>query len=158
MTGFSRISKRVDGLEGSTRDSMRAVIADSVKTGELTMADAIQTRGTGRTWKPGWSTSTLPNAFYGRTGSIPGRVATGEMRDLVTSSVDADSKFRVRGRFGWLRGMQAYFDLQDEGFVHSLTGQRIEGMHARRDAMEMAELEFQQGAERVAKAIADWRF
>lgn len=154
--GFQRISKQVGALSGVARDEMRNVIGQSTEAGAEAMRDRVRLSGTGKTWVGDWGG--YPNGTPGRTGSFNGRIATGEMLDKIVSSVDTDSKFRVRGRFGWLRGSKPYFMFQDEGFRHALTGQLIEGMQAIRQGNEVAEEVFQEGAERVARQLARFEF
>lgn len=158
VTGnFSRISKQVGNLEGATRDAMRDVLQESVDTGADVMRDVVKSSGTNVSWRREWKNPPWGNAVNGRTGSFGGRIATGKMLDTITSQVDKDSKYRVRGRFGWLRGSKPYMAFQDQGFRHVLSGQYIEGMQAVRQGEEEAEIVFQTGAERVAKAIIDWK-
>lgn len=158
LKGFERISKKVGMLEGVTRDEMRNVLEKSVEAGAESMRDTIRTSGTNKTWVAQWNNPPWKNAESGRTGSFNGRIASGEMLDKVVSSVDKDSKYRVRGRFGWLRGSKPYMMYQDLGFRHAITGGAVEGMNAQRKAAEEADEVFQEGAERVARALARFDF
>lgn len=155
---FDLISKRIDGLEGATRNKMRVALQESLEDGRDKLRELIDQRGTGRTWYGGWGS--MPHGTPGRTGSSPGRNATGKMRDSATFEMSADSKYRVRGRFGWLGrlGDSKYMPMQDQGFTHWLTGEHIEGMMAIRDARQYADEQFERRAEKVARELANFDF
>lgn len=88
----------------------------------------IETRGTGRTWA-------YPR--NGRSGSIPGRVNTGKMRDAFGYRKTTQGGSRQL-RVGWVSGTREdYFQLQEGGFEHP-SGIDVEGMHALQDATEEA--------------------
>ena len=155
---FERISKRIDGLEGAARTKMRVAMQDSLEDGRDRLRELISERGTGRSWYGDWGS--MPHGTPGRTGSSPGRSATGRMIDAATYEISSDTKHRVRGRFGWLGrlGDAKYMPMQDQGFKHWITGEQIAGMMAMRDAARYADEKFEGRAEKVARELADFDF
>lgn len=158
ISGFTRLSKSAEGLEGAARRKMRVAMQDSLEDGRDELRDLIEQRGTQRQWAGDWGS--MPHGKRGRTASAPGRDAFGRMKDAATYEISADTKHRVRGRFGWLGrlGDGKYMPMQDSGFRHWITGEEIEGMHALRDAREYADKRFERRAEVIAKELADFDF
>lgn len=137
MANQPDIAKWFRGKVANVEEAGEQVLSDAAERGAEYVRYLISTRGTGRTWSGDWSR--FPNGWPGRTGSTPGRVASGEMLDAVDSWVSSggsskDSKTRMA--FGFTRARQAYFLSQEGGFKHNITGESIEGMHAISDANE----------------------
>ncbi len=155
---FDLISKKVDGLEGATRQKMKAALQESLEDGRDRLRELIAERGTGRTWYGDWGS--MPHGTPGRTASSPGRSATGRMMDAATFTMSNDTKNRVRGRLGWLGrlGDLKYAPMQDQGFEHWITGEQIEGMMAMRDAARYTDEQFERRAEKVARELANFDF
>lgn len=122
------------GLERLANFDMKGALAESVETaleaGEQAMKEAISTRGTGKTWSHPW---------YGRTGSMPGRVDQGDMLDDVRGILTKKTKREAAGNLGWDEGSPDYYRYQEEGFDHILTNETVEGMFALRDARDITE-------------------
>lgn len=103
----------------------------SLEKGEAAMKEAVNTRGTGKTWSHPWGRN-------GRTGSYPGRVDSGDMLDGVRYEITESTAERVEGNLGWDSDSPAYIAYQDQGFTHVLNNEDIEGMMALRDGAEIA--------------------
>ena len=121
---------------------MTKVVEDMALEGEAMIKDAIETRGTGRTWA-----KTYYKRGIARSASIPGRVWTGDMLRAVDTEVVSTNEM-VRGTFGWINKVEDYYRLQETGFT-SNTGQEIAGMFAVHDAAAWAEKEFPRRAKKV---------
>ena len=119
---------KVDRIENGNE----VIIRNAMHEGAELAKEYIATRGTGRVWQGDWSR--FPNATPGRTGSIPGRSATGYMMDSITSEVTSFGKGKIQGAFGWINRREDYFAYQEGGFQHAITGEFIEGMYAMYDA------------------------
>ena len=156
--GFERLSKVAKGLEPATRNKVRVAMQESLEEGRDELRRLIDERGTGRTWYGDWGS--MPHGTPGRTASKPGRNASGNMRELASFEISADTKNRVRGRFGWLGrlGSNSYVIAQDQGFRHWITGEQIQGMRAVRDAAIHADQEFERRAEKIAIDLANFRY
>lgn len=156
--GFERISKKVGDAGPALRRELGGALQESLEEGRDEMQRRIENAGTGKTWVANWDK--WRNAQPGRRGSSPGRVASGNMRDSATYEMTSDSKYRVRGRVGWLGrlGKNVYFIAQDEGFKHHITGEQIKGMMILRDIGGFVDDEFERRAETIARRIANFDF
>lgn len=125
---FRTFPRRLERARNTFRacldNAMILAMQEGVKFGK----NAIETRGTGRTWERQWG---------GRVGSFPGRVDTGEMRDEFRGEVDI-KRVETIGKLGWTREQLDYFLYQELGFTHNLTNEEVEGMYALRDAADRA--------------------
>lgn len=155
---FVTMGRKVGALESTSRTMMRGAIQESLEDGVKEARKLIASRGTGRTWYGDWGS--WPNGQPGRTGSRPGRVASGRMLDALTFEMRPDTSGRVRGRFGWVGrlGDLKYAPMQDQGFKHWITGENIKGMLALRDAGLFADEMLNIRSERIAKRLADLDF
>lgn len=127
VTGFEAFERRFNPK--STMDRVEKAMDSATEAGREAMREAVETRGTGKTWKTPWR---------GRAGSFPGRVDSGHMLDEVKGEVTERTAHSVSGIVGWEDGSEMYIALQDQGFRHVLTGQDVEGMMALRDGSEIA--------------------
>jgi len=93
------------------------------------MRQFIETRGTMREWSRPWGASQ-------RSASIPGRDDTGQMKNAVQGEIEDFSRDTIRGVLGWAPGSPLYYQLQEHGFFHVLTGEDVAAMYALRDAGE----------------------
>lgn len=109
---------------------LEGALDKALEEGETVMKEAIATRGTGNTWSHPWR---------GRTGSIPGRIDSGDMHKDVRGIITEKTKTKVTGNLGWDENSPDYYAYQDQGFMHVLTGKSVEGMRALRDAAEVTE-------------------
>lgn len=129
---------------GKVLDRIEGEVEESTEKGRQVMREAIETRGTGKTWKTPW---------FGRSGSFPGRVDQGDMLKDVKGEVTQRTKRAVTGMVGWDENSPLYYRLQDNGFRHVLTGEDVEGMMALRDASEVAKRALISGVEDIARSI-----
>lgn len=116
-----------------TEESKEA-LRQAAEDGAAIMRDMIESRETGRDW--GTDFPGFRNSTPGRFGSHDGRVASGKMRDGVTSSYTESGKGNAVARFGWLDGVEDYYMYQEGGFRHYVTGAWIEGMYAMQDSRD----------------------
>lgn len=123
------VEEITDGVERAverTADELRDQIREK-----------IETSGARPNWVRDWSG--MPHAHGDRSGSTPGRVASGKMRDAVKSRV-TQTKTSVTGEAGWIDEWEPYFGLQEAGGKHNIIpGLQIEGMYAIADAAADAE-------------------
>lgn len=125
-----------------------------VDRGADEMKQLIETRGTGRRWVGDWGS--MPNGTPGRTGSIPGRVASGQMRDDVKSEVNAGTN-KVVGVFGWIDNTETYYLMQENRFFHRIGRFEVEGMHALRDAGRLIDQDFKPAMDKAVSAFVRGR-
>jgi len=124
---------KVRAVEKQLAAATEALQIEAAEAGRDKMREIIETSGTGRAWqrshyaKDGGRVGTL------RRGSFGGRVNTGNMRDSVSVRFEGRGANRVAA-FGWIRNFEDYFGYQDQGFLHVISGKRVAGMFALRDA------------------------
>lgn len=82
------------------------------------------------------------------------------MQERVTFEMSSDTKYRVRGRVGWVGrlGKDRYFVAQDQGYRHHITGEMVQGMMILRDIGAFVDDRFEERAERIARSIANLDF
>ena len=158
VRGFDSISRRIGQVGPALHSELKSALQESLEEGRDEFRQRIANSGTGKTWAGNWGR--WSHGHPGRTGSSPGRVASGRMLDRVTFEMSSDTKYRIRGRIGWLGrlGDDRYFVAQDQGFVHNITGQKVAGMMILRDINNFVDDRFEEKAERVAKRIANLDF
>jgi len=142
VTGLDALERRFNPK--TTMDRVEAAMADATDKGRDAMREAVETRGTGKTWKHPWR---------GRSGSIPGRVDSGDMLDGVKGEVTERTRHSVTGVVGWDDDSEAYMAFQDQGFRHVLTGEYVEGMMALRDGSELAKTSLIADLEQIVRDI-----
>lgn len=116
---------RVDKID----KGVEKLAEDVAEEGQRLVREAIETRGTGRSWSRVYTKNGIS-----RDASKPGRVWTGLMRDSVEQDVTA-ARGGVIASFGWLRRYEDYFGDQEGGFRHS-SGIDVPGMFAMEDAKD----------------------
>lgn len=114
----------------------------AMDAGQDALKDAINTRGTGKTWSRPWG---------GREGSFPGRVDRGDMLSAAKGEVTKKDAHSVDGLLGWPEDSPDYIAYQDQGFYHVLVDEQIEGMMALRDSAELAERVLVDEIENIAR-------
>lgn len=124
---FRTFPRRLEAARKGLRDCLDRAMIDAIEVGVAFGKNAIETRGTGKTWQRPW---------HGRAGSYPGRVDTGEMLREFRGEVDI-ARTETTGKIGWTKEQLDYFIYQELGFQH-LSGEEIEGMFALRDAANEA--------------------
>lgn len=113
---------KVVKIEEATEESVK----EAGQFGEDRLHEYIETRGTGYTWK-------YPRD--GRTGSFPGRVATGKMLRAAKYRINK-VRSGLQIRLGWVTGTrEEYFKYQEGGFRHQ-SGIEVKGMYAVQDAAD----------------------
>ena len=105
--------------QGRLREVAKETVREVADDSAFTMQSIIATR---------------PSAQSGKTG----RVETGKMMDSVQSRKVHETKDALDVRFGYLRGRQLYYALQDQGFTHVPDGAWIQGTYALDDSYEWA--------------------
>lgn len=125
---FRTFPRRLESARKQFRECLDQAMVKAIETGVEFGKNAIETRGTGKTWQRPW---------HGRAGSFPGRVDTGEMLREFRGNVDIGRTETV-GTLGWTKEQLYRFLYQELGFTHNITGEEIEGMYALRDAAEEA--------------------
>lgn len=137
--------KSVEGTKQQISTAKEDLQIELAKAGAEKMKELINQGGTGKPWlRPKRAKESPRNggpigSF--RTGSSPGRVNTGNMRDSVAFRFEGGSQKTISA-FGWInsrigRGEDAeYFVAQDLGFTKGGFRKDIEvtGMFALRDA------------------------
>lgn len=129
-------------------DLMRDVVTEAAETQKDYITNDA---GTGRMWSGDWGS--MPNGTPGRTGSIPGRVATGEMRDSVDGRVTEATQTRVAGEAGWIEDSPTWAKFQELGFRHWITGASIEGMLSLDRARDKGEEVLIDGLAKIAREM-----
>lgn len=154
VRGFDRVSKRIGQVGPELHRQLKGALQESLEEGRDEMQRRISNSGTGKTWVANWDS--WAHAHAGRRGSYPGRVASGRMRDQVTFEMSSDTKYRIRGRVGWVGrlGEDRYFIAQDQGFRHHITGEMVKGMMILRDIGRFVDERFEERAEDIARSIA----
>lgn len=148
---MARASAEFSGLDALSRigsssllDQAEVALEDALDKGRSAMREAISTRGTGKNWEKPWG---------GRTGSYPGRVDSGDMLDDVDGKLLPRTPSTVSGQLGWENGSPFYYQLQEAGFTHTITGQDVEGMMALADAADIARRSLISDLQNIAKDI-----
>jgi len=146
VTGAINAIKAVESMADKATEDMQIELAN---IGVDKMKEFIETRGTGRNpWgynkQAGGFVATpmrakeSPRRGSPRSGSSPGRVNTGNMRDSVAVRIESGVAKRFAS-FGWIRASgedREYFQAQEYGFNAGgfRAPQNIPGMFALRDA------------------------
>jgi hypothetical protein len=168
---MSRIFVRVDvtralsqlGEVGRAADvALQDMQMELAQMGREKMVEYIETRGTGNTWLKPMRAKEIDPVGSLRSGSYPGRVNTGKMRDAVRVRFERGQK-QVRAAFGWIDNAEPYFYAQEhgmrpnrrQGFRKSLD---IPGMFALRDARLHVVSMMPKVAEKYKKRIARGKY
>lgn len=125
------------GKVQASSTAVNGLMYAAAEFGEEQVRHNIETRGTGNEWEESWDTMT--HATPGRHVSEPGRDASGDMVNAVSSWVSTDGKDgKTRMAFGWTNPStrKPHFLAQEGGFQHNFTGEDVHGMFAVRDAAE----------------------
>lgn len=125
---FRTFPRRLETARKGFRQCIDQAMVKAIETGVEFGKNAIETRGTGKTWQRPW---------HGRVGSYPGRVDTGEMLREFRGEVEV-GRTETTGKLGWTKEQLTYFVAQELGYSHNITGDEIEGMFALRDAADQA--------------------
>lgn len=126
LSGFDELSRRLNPQR--LMDQIEKATEESLAEGKSDMRHSIETRGTGKTWQRAWN---------GRTGSYPGRVASGDMLNAVEGKITARRPEMIEGILGWADGSPDYFRYQNIGFRHVMAQTDVAGMRALRDASDL---------------------
>ncbi len=116
---------------------VETIVDEMVEEGQDMVQTSIEHAGTGKTW----SRTYYNKQGTPRSGSLTGRVWSGDMRADVEQDVKVSADAIV-GSFGWIKNYEDYYGLQEVGFTQSQTGIEIVGMFAMADAADWARIEF----------------
>jgi len=156
----------VEGTKKAVTAAKQDLQIEAAKAGAEKMKEFINERGTGATWNNALRAKESPPRGLRRTGSSPGRVNTGKMRDSVAFRFESGPEKTISS-FGWInssvgRGEDGeYFLAQDQGFIEGGFRKDIEvtGMFALRDArLYVAEQLLPRLANKYAKRIARGKY
>jgi hypothetical protein len=103
------------------------------KAGEEKIREFVETRGLNKTWRKAYVSE---RSGKRRTGSGPGRIDSGQMRDAVTSKVSRSGDL-VSVAMGWFNpdsDPEMPINFQEHGFVHE-NGEDIPGMNSLEDTL-----------------------
>lgn len=134
----SSLEKAFRQMGAEAPQVMEEFVLEAAEEGRDKMKEIVETSGTGEGWTREFRAKEKPARGQPKDYSYPGRVNTGNMRDLIRARAERGAK-RVQSAFGWLDPLSAedrYIEAQEYGF--SAGGFRgeidVEGMFARRDA------------------------
>lgn len=114
------------------------IALEAAREGANKMKELVETRGTGEGWSREFRAKEKPRRGNLKDYSDPGRVNTGNMRDLIRARLERGG-VRTIAAFGWidpLADQDQYIRAQEYGFTKGgfRPDQSVEGMFARRDA------------------------
>lgn len=117
---------------------MEELVLEAAREGADKMKEFVETRGTEEQWSKPLRAKQKPLRGRLKDYSYPGRVNTGNMRDLIRARAQRGDK-QVQSAFGWLDPLgpdDQYILAQEGGFVKGgfRPDQEVKGMFARRDA------------------------
>ena len=117
---------------------MEELVLEAAQEGAEKMKEFVETRGTEEQWTKPLRAKENPARGSYKDYSYPGRVNTGNMRDLIRARVQRGPK-QVQAAFGWLDPFSPedrYIEAQDNGFTKGgfRPDKTVRGMFARRDA------------------------
>jgi len=124
-----KLRMRIENLPQEKLDQAARIMEEVTDEGADLMRQYIATRGI---------------ASDGNGGIKEGRIESGKMLKNVESAVHRNPK-SVRGEFGWgVAGgpHEKYFDYQENGFRHWLSGKNVPPMHAMLDAFIKMRVKF----------------
>lgn len=143
MPATGHLGKKFRQIVAETNERGEELMYEGSRMGVEMMRERIGNDSGGKgAWTRDWGEYydyPESHAVKGRTGSVGGRVATGNMRDSVTSwtSKGTGSKDgKTRMAFGWPRNVEPYFLMQEYGFNHRDAGHRVQGMFALQNTYE----------------------
>ncbi len=117
---------------------MEELVLEAAREGADKMKELVETRGTEEQWSKPLRAKEKPPRGRLKDYSYPGRVNTGNMRDLIRARVQSGPK-QVQAAFGWIDPLDdddRYILAQEGGFEKGgfRPDQQVKGMFARRDA------------------------
>jgi hypothetical protein len=117
---------------------MEELVLEAAREGRDKMKELVETRGTGEGWTREFRAKEKEPRGSLKDYSDPGRVNTGNMRDLIRARAQRGPK-QVQSAFGWLDPLSPedrYIEAQENGFTKGgfRPDQEVKGMFARRDA------------------------
>lgn len=138
IINVSPVEKAFQQMGINAPQIMEELTLEAAQEGAEKMRELVETKGTGEQWTKPLRAKEKPPRGNLKDYSEPGRVNTGNMRDLIRARVQRGEK-QVQAAFGWIDPLDAndkYILAQEYGF--SAGGFRppksIAGMFARRDA------------------------
>lgn len=117
---------------------MEDLTLEAAREGAEKMKELVEERGTGEQWTKSLRAKENPARGGYKDYSYPGRVNTGNMRDLIRFRLERGGK-RVIAAFGWIDPLgpqDRYIEAQENGFTKGgfRPDLEVRGMFARRDA------------------------
>lgn len=150
LPGPGVLTRKVKESAGHVENEGVQVLEEMMIEGADLMRDIIETSGTGSQWTHEYPNPPWAHGHNGRTGSIGGRVASGDMVNALDAKVSRSSK-GAKGTFGWTDWREDYFVMQDRGFTHKEAHRKIKGMFALQDARSMITKLLSRELQRVVK-------
>lgn len=132
------IEKAFSQLSDNAPQIAQDLALEAAREGAEKMKEFVDTRGTGEGWSREFYAKNKPRRGNLKDYSEPGRVNTGNMRDLIRARLERGGE-RTIAAFGWIDPLDAddqYIRAQEYGFVKGgfRPPMQVEGMFARRDA------------------------
>jgi hypothetical protein len=133
-TNYAVVSKKLTAWQNAIErvpqnivDQLGNGMTKIAEEGKLEMQIAIRSRGTDYSRSQGRAGRNDPSR-----NSPDMAQAVGSRLEYVRAGVGA------RAAFGWLKSFQNWYQFQEEGFTHPLSGRPVEAMYALRDSKEAA--------------------
>tara|TARA_R110000796_G_scaffold64839_2_gene150032 strand:+ start:2053 stop:2562 length:510 start_codon:yes stop_codon:yes gene_type:complete len=135
---ISSFEKALQQLGQNAPRVMEELVLEAAQAGANKMKELVETRGTEEQWTKSLRAKEDPPRGSHKDYSYPGRVNTGNMRDLIRARVQRGPK-QVQAAFGWLDPFSPedrYIEAQENGFTKGgfRPDKTVKGMFARRDA------------------------
>lgn len=129
----NRLKQIEYGIQETEKEGASRAAYKIGKAGEEKIREFVETRGLNKTWRKAYVSE---RSGKRRTGSGPGRIDSGQMRDAITSKVNRSGDL-VSVAMGWFNpdSDQEYpINYQEFGFEHE-SGEFIPGMNSLEDTL-----------------------
>jgi hypothetical protein len=129
----NRLKQIEYGIEETQKNGVSSAATKIGKAGEAKIREFVETRGLNKTWRRAYVSE---RSGKRRTGSGPGRIDSGKMRDAVTSKIDKSGDL-VSVAMGWFNpdnDAEMPINFQEFGFIHE-NGNDIPGMNSLEDTL-----------------------
>ena len=121
------------GIQETQKNGVSSAATKIGKAGEAKIREFVESRGLNKTWRRAYVSE---RSGKRRTGSGPGRIDSGQMRDAITSKVSrsGDLTSVAMGWFNPNSDPEMPINFQEHGFVHE-NGDFIPGMNSLEDTL-----------------------